>query len=144
MDKIAEIKTVCLQEMQNCESLSALQDLKVKYLGKTGELTGLLKSIRELPAEERPTFGAKVNELRNLLEEAFAEKTKQLKALELQRKLQQEVVDISLTSVPTWGALHPVTLVENKIIKSQPDIYGIIATDFIDREISSKIIATNF
>lgn len=115
MDKIAEIKTVCLQEMQNCESLSALQDLKVKYLGKTGELTGLLKSIRELPAEERPTFGAKVNELRNLLEEAFAEKTKQLKALEMQCKLQQEVVDISLTSVPTWGALHPVTLVENKI-----------------------------
>ncbi len=115
MDKIAEIKSVCMQEMENCDTLASLQDLKVKYLGKTGELTGLLKSIRELPAEERPTFGSKVNELRNILEDAFAEKAKELKALEMQRKLQQEVVDISLTATPSWGSLHPITLVENQI-----------------------------
>lgn len=115
MDKISEIRQICLQELAVCDSLSALQDLKVKYLGKNGELTNMLKSIKDLPAEERPTFGAKVNQLRNLLEDSFSAKTQQLKESEMQRKLQQEKVDISLTSAQPWGALHPVTLIVNRI-----------------------------
>ena len=115
MDKISEIRQICLQELSACDSLSALQELKVKYLGKNGELTNILKSIKDLPAEERPTFGAKVNQLRNLLEDSFAAKTLQLKESEMQRKLQQEKVDISLTSAQPWGALHPVTLIVNRI-----------------------------
>lgn len=115
MDKITQIQQICLEQLSACGSLTDLQDLKVKYLGKSGELTALLKSIRELPAEERPTFGAKVNQLRNLLEDAFEAKTKQLKESDLQRKLQEERVDISLSAMRPWGALHPITLVENKI-----------------------------
>ncbi|MGN1040365.1 MAG: phenylalanine--tRNA ligase subunit alpha, partial [Candidatus Fimimonas sp.] len=115
MDKISEIRQICLQELSACDSLLSLQELKVKYLGKSGELTNMLKSIKDLPAEERPTFGVKVNQLRNLLEDSFAAKTQQLKESEMQRKLQQEKVDISLTSAQPWGALHPVTLIVNRI-----------------------------
>lgn len=115
MDKITEIQQVCLNELSACETLSALQDLKVKYLGKSGELTALLKSIKDLPAEERPTFGAKVNSLRNLLGDAFDAAAKQLKVAEMQKKLQTEKVDISLSATKPWGALHPITLVENRI-----------------------------
>ncbi len=115
MDKISEIQQLCLEQLGTCVDLSALQELKVKYLGKSGELTALLKSIRDLPAEEKPTFGAKVNQLRNLLEDAFDAKNKQLKDDELKRKLQDERIDISISSSQAWGALHPVTLVENKI-----------------------------
>lgn len=115
MDKISEIREICLQELNSCQSLASLQDLKVKYLGKSGELTALLKSIKDLPADERPAFGAKVNQLRNLLEDSFAAAATQLKQAEMQRKLQEEKVDVSLSSASPWGALHPVTLIENRI-----------------------------
>ncbi len=115
MSKIMEMEVVCLSALNECTSLQSLQDLKVRFLGKTGELTGLLKSIKDLPAEERPTFGAKVNELRNKLESAFAQKQAQLKEEELQRRLRDEKVDVSLVNMQPWGALHPVTLVEKTI-----------------------------
>ncbi len=115
MSKIMEMEVVCLSALNECQTLQSLQDLKVRFLGKTGELTGLLKSIKDLPAEERPTFGAKVNELRNKLESAFAEKQSELKEQELQRRLRDEKVDVSLVNMQPWGALHPVTLVEKTI-----------------------------
>ena len=115
MSKIMEMEVVCLSALNECASLQSLQELKVRFLGKTGELTGLLKSIKDLPPEERPTFGAKVNELRNKLESAFAEKQSQLKEQELQRRLRDEKVDVSLVNMQPWGALHPVTLVEKTI-----------------------------
>lgn len=115
MDKIAEIKLTFANELDSCKSLSEAQDLKVKYLGKSGALTGLLKSIKDLPPEERPTFGAKVNVLRNELEVSFSQKTEELKALEMERRLREERIDISLSATKPWGALHPVTLIENRI-----------------------------
>lgn len=115
MDKISEIQQLCLEQLSTCTDLAVLQELKVKYLGKSGELTALLKSIRDLPIEEKPAFGAKVNQLRNLLEDSFEAKSKQLKSYELKRKLQEERIDVSISSSPAWGALHPVTLVENQI-----------------------------
>lgn len=115
MSKIMEMEVACLSALNECASLQSLQELKVRFLGKTGELTGLLKSIKDLPPEERPTFGAKVNELRNKLESAFAEKQSLLKEQELQRRLRDEKVDVSLVNMQPWGALHPVTLVEKTI-----------------------------
>ena len=112
---IEEIKLAFDSEMSACKTLQQLQELKVKYLGKTGELTVLLKSIKDLPAEERPAFGAKVNVLRGELETRFAEAAEQLKQEDMQRRLQEEKVDISLTSSEPLGALHPVTLIENQI-----------------------------
>lgn len=115
MDKLSNIRNAFASELSACDTLATLQELKVKYLGKTGELTGLLKSIKDLQPSERPAFGASVNELRNEIEAAFAEKTSLLKAAELERKLKEERVDVSLNSVKPWGALHPVTLIENEI-----------------------------
>ena len=112
---IEQIKSAFDAEMRKCETLASLQELKVKYLGKSGELTALLKSIKDLPAEERPSFGANVNALRNEMEARFAEKSEVLKAADMQRRLQEEKVDISLTSCKPLGALHPVTLIENEI-----------------------------
>ena len=104
MDKIEQIKVVFADELATCTTLAAVQELKVKYLGKTGELTGLLKSIKDLPAEERPSFGAKVNELRNQMETVFAKKLDELKAAEMQRRLQEEKIDVSLTASKPWDA----------------------------------------
>lgn len=115
MDQTVELLTVFKQELEQCGSLQQLQDLRVKYLGKVGEVTNLLKGIKDLPADERPVFGAKVNGLRSELETLLADKTSTLKAREMQLRLQNEQTDISLNSVADWGALHPITLIENKI-----------------------------
>ena len=115
MDQTVELLTVFKQELEQCGSLQQLQDLRVKYLGKVGEVTNLLKGIKDLPADERPAFGAKVNGLRSELETLLADKTSTLKAKEMQLRLQNEQTDISLNSVTDWGALHPITLIENKI-----------------------------
>lgn len=115
MTKIEEIKSSFNTDLAACQTLAELQDLKVKYLGKAGMLTALLKGIKDLPAEKRPTFGAKVNELRNMFEAELADKTSVLKAVEMQQRLNNEKVDISLCDMQPWGALHPVTLVQNEI-----------------------------
>lgn len=115
MTKIEGIKSSFNNDLTACQTLAALQDLKVKYLGKSGMLTALLKGIKDLSAEERPIFGAKVNELRNMFEAELAEKTSALKAVEMQQRLNNEKVDISLCDMQPWGALHPVTLVQNEI-----------------------------
>jgi len=115
MTKIEEIKLNFDTELSQCRSLAELQDLKVKYSGKSGVLTSLLKGIKDLPAEERPVFGAKVNELRNAFEADISNKTVLLKKQEMQRRLESEKVDISLCEMRPWGALHPITLVQNQI-----------------------------
>lgn len=115
MSRISEIQATFEKELQECNSTVSLQELKVKYLGKAGELTALLKCIKDLSPEERPTFGAKVNELRNAMEYAFGEKLTQLKQQEMSESLAKERVDISLCDMKPWGALHPVTLVEQEI-----------------------------
>ncbi len=112
---ITEIEKDFERDIALCATLPELQELRVKYLGKSGQLTVLLKSIKDLPPEERPTFGAKVNELRNNMERRFVARTDALKQDELARRLQEERVDISLTSCPERGALHPVTQIENEI-----------------------------
>ena len=115
MTKIEEIKLAFEEELAACQTSAQLQELKVKYMGKSGALTALLKGIKDLPADERPSFGAKVNELRNLFEAEIGDKSSAIKSLEMQRRIANEKVDISLCEMKPWGALHPVTMVRNEI-----------------------------
>lgn len=112
---IEQIKSTFDVEIAACKNANELQELKSKYFGKSGALTSLLKSIKDLPAEERPIFGSKVNELRKQMENRFSSKGEELFAAELERRLREERVDVSLTSCSHRGALHPITLVENQI-----------------------------
>ena len=115
MTKIEEIKIAFESDLAACSTSTQLQDLKVKYMGKSGVLTSLLKGIKDLPADERPSFGAKVNELRNSFEAELNGKSVSIKAAEMQQRINSEKVDISLCEMQPWGALHPVTLAQNEI-----------------------------
>ena len=68
-EKIEEIRKVAEEKIKDISELQELQDLKVKYLGKKGELTLMLRGLAEIAAEERPKVGSLVNEVRNELEE---------------------------------------------------------------------------
>jgi phenylalanyl-tRNA synthetase alpha chain len=115
-EKINLLENQCLVEIAAAETLPALAEVKVKYLGKSGELTLLLRGIKDVAPDQRPAVGNLVNELRNKLEGAFKGAETALADVAMQQKLQNEAVDISLTATKPLGTLHPITLVTNEIV----------------------------
>jgi phenylalanyl-tRNA synthetase alpha chain len=103
-------------EISQATCVENLQEVRVKYLGKKGSLTVLLRGLGNLSKEMRPKMGQIVNEIRSELEGALNEKTSELKASELKNRLAKEKIDISLPGrkVPS-GHLHPLSLTLNRI-----------------------------
>ena len=99
------------------EGAEQLSQLRVKYFGKNGVFTELLKNLKTLPPEERPAFGKEVNEVKAELEGALSE----AEQAELRRKREQELsedrLDVTLPGVgQKTGSLHPLTLVKNQVL----------------------------
>jgi phenylalanyl-tRNA synthetase alpha chain len=96
--------------------LSMLDDLRVEYLGKKGRLTGLLKGLGSLSAEERPAAGAKINEVKQSLQGLLNERKSYFEGVVLDAKLAEETIDVSLPGrVEDIGGLHPVTRTMERI-----------------------------
>ncbi len=109
-EQISKIKETSVEEIKKAEDLKTLNDIRVKYLGKKGELTKALRGMGGLSPEERPIIGKLVNEVRDLLEEKFDQKEKQLKAEELQKRLETENIDVTEPSKKIkLGSIHPIT-----------------------------------
>lgn len=113
-------KIVCqaLDDVAKCADSKSLTDIRVKFLGKNGEMTSVMKGMGKLSPEERPAMGKLVNEAREKIENAIAEKDKKIKDEELALKLSAEAVDVTLPSKPTRevGSVHPLTRIKNEII----------------------------
>lgn len=115
-EQIAKIKEESIQEIENIDNLKNLSELKVKYLGKKGELTAILRGMGKLTPEERPVIGSLVNEARDELEKVFEEKEKKLKRLELQKRLETENIDVTEPSKKTvLGSVHPITQIITEV-----------------------------
>ena len=116
-EKIIQIKNNAKLELDAVCSTKELGDLRVKYLGKNGEVTALLKGMKDIPAENRAEFGKIINELKVEIIELFANKENQLKDVEMQEKFNSEAIDVTLPGkVNNCGSLHPLNIVKNKII----------------------------
>ena len=114
---IEKIKLSAFSDIENASSNKELFDVKVKYLGKSGEVTGLLKGMKDLKPEERPLMGKLVNGLRVEIEEKFSEKELLLKKSEMLATFEKEAIDITLPGKSSKiGTLHPLTLVKNQLI----------------------------
>lgn len=111
-EELKKIKEAALEAMEQSSSLENLNELKIKILGKKGELTTILKGMGKLSAEERPLIGQLANEVRDELTQALEEKNAQLKSALLNAKLSSESIDVTLPGkvMPT-GSKHPLTLV---------------------------------
>ena len=117
-EKLQALKEQALQDLEIVDSLEALKNLKVQYLGKKGSLTEILRGMGALSAEERPKIGQIVNELRAELGGKIEEHTKVLEEKALADKLANEKVDITLPGrAPKIGHLHPITLTMREIKK---------------------------
>jgi phenylalanyl-tRNA synthetase alpha chain len=119
-ERLEGLKEEATSVIHQAQSLDELRELKVRYLGKKGELTGVLRGMKDLPPEERPVIGSMANEVRGYLEELIAGKEKELEEAVLQEQINREVIDVSLPGIkPEPGTLHPLQL----IIEQVEDIF---------------------
>ncbi len=110
-----EVQKVFLQENENLRQ--KLFELKMQFLGKTGKLTDLLKSMKDVAPELRPEMGKYVNELRDYAEKLFAEKERLAREKEMALRYEREKIDITAPAIfQKKGGLHPITLIQNELI----------------------------
>jgi len=110
------LRETALKELAETAGKEALNELKVKYLGKKGLLTSLLRGLGALSPEERPRAGQVVNDIRNEIELLIADKLTAVKQAEVNRKLASETIDVTLPGRRTeLGHLHPLTLTMRRI-----------------------------
>lgn len=105
------------EEIQKVSSLEELEKVRVKYLGKKGEVSVLLKKIGSLPPEERREFGSRVNALREKITESIAAKKEELERAALEEAIAEEKIDVTLPGKRyEIGGLHPLTKSLQEII----------------------------
>ena len=115
-EKLAQIRADALSSIQKVDTAAALDALRVKYLGKKGELTAVLKQMGSLSAEERPVMGQLANEVRSALSDAIAQQGKRLEELALEMKLKAETVDVTIPGEKhELGHKHPITLIMDEV-----------------------------
>lgn len=115
-EKIEQIKARATEEIKNVVELKNLNDVRVKYLGKKGELTLILREMGNLSKEERPVIGSIVNETRDVLENLISSKEAELKNKELEERLKTETIDVTEPSKKiNLGSMHPITRINKEI-----------------------------
>ena len=114
--KIEEIKQNALSNIENIVSLKELEDIKIKYLGKKGEIASILQTLKDLSNEEKKELGKIINEAKTSIEESFRKKQNILNDLILSKKIESETIDVTLPSkLINIGHLHPCTIVYNDV-----------------------------
>ena len=120
-EKLQQIRERALQEIHESKELGRLNEVRDNILGKKGELTSVLRGMKDVAPEDRPKVGQWVNETRAAIEEVLEEKIKKFQEEELQRKYKSEKIDVTMPAKQAVkGNLHPITQVRNQLI----DIFG--------------------
>ncbi len=110
------IRQKIVVELQEAHDMQTLENIRVKFLGKKGELTAILKQMGKLSAEERPVIGQMANEIRAFIEDRISTRTAQLKNELMQQKLKDEKLDVTLPGKRhPLGKKHPLNLVLDEI-----------------------------
>lgn len=110
-EKLEKIKADAVREIQNSDGLAKLNDVRVAFLGKKGELTAVLKGMKDVLPEERPLIGQLVNETRESIEQMIEATRKKMEEAERDIRLKQEVIDVTLPAKKNRvGHRHPNTI----------------------------------
>lgn len=115
-EKINEITNEYLEKTQQIETEEQLESAKVEFLGKKGKITELLQGLRNVASDMRREIGAKINELKQKVEQDFSNKLNEIKEKQLQKQIENSVCyDITMPSQLTQGSLHPITIVQKEV-----------------------------
>ncbi len=128
-EQLEALRREALAELETLETPKKLEDFRVRYMGKKGSVTGLLRGMGALPAEERPVMGQLVNQLRQELEDAVSAKNEAVQAALQKGQLSKETLDVTMPGkIGATGGLHPLNVVLDDII----DIFQSMGFDIID------------
>jgi len=128
-EQLEALRHEALSQLQGLNTPKELEDFRVRYLGKKGSVTGLLRGMGALPAEERPVMGQLVNQLRQELEEAVSNKSSVIEKELQNAKLREEKLDVTMPGTKTKsGGLHPLNVVLEDLI----DIFQSMGFDVVD------------
>ena len=110
-EKLQAIREQAMQKISEASDLDMLNNIRVAYLGKKGELTEVLKGMKDVSAEERPKVGAMVNDTRTAIEEKLEEVRQKIAAARREQQLKEEVIDVTLPARKNLvGHSHPNTV----------------------------------
>ena len=119
-EQLLSIKKAAEEKLSQLHTVQSLEDIRIRVLGKKGELTQVLRQMGSLSAEERPVIGALANDIRTAIENSIAEKRNELLKAEREQKLKDEVIDVTMAGKrPHIGGLHPIT----KVLEEVKDIF---------------------
>ena len=115
-EDLNKIKENALKMLSEAKDLQELEDIRLKILGKKGELTRILRGMGVLSAEERPIIGQLANQIRGEIENNILSIEKKLSAMQLEAKLKNEVIDVTLPGKRRYpGHKHPISLVTERV-----------------------------
>ncbi|NSW90871.1 MAG: phenylalanine--tRNA ligase subunit alpha [Firmicutes bacterium] len=115
-DQLNNIKEKAKEVVPSVRSMQELDNIRVRFLGKKGELTPILRGMGQLPPEERPVIGQIVNEVRAFIEGLIEQTKNDLKQKERALKLEQEVIDVTIPGKRRkLGSKHPLSIVMDEI-----------------------------
>lgn len=116
-EKISELYNSALEAIRTVKDKKSLDEIRVKYLGKSGSVTQLLKGMRDVAPEERPKIGQLVNDLRGKIEAIIQAKEEERKKDELANALTSERIDVTMPGLADkFGSIHPINLVRNELV----------------------------
>ena len=129
LEKLEEIKDLALKDINECTDENMLNNVKSKYVGKKSAFNEIMANMGSLSNEEKREVGSRSNEVRNIINEALENKLKNIKDLELYKKLENDKIDITLPSKKRKvGSLHPLTIVREEI----EDLFISMGYDVVD------------
>ncbi|MGN0203258.1 MAG: phenylalanine--tRNA ligase subunit alpha [Coprococcus sp.] len=115
-ERLQKIKNDAIEQIKAAGGMDALNDIRVSFLGKKGELTAIMKSMRDVPPEERPAFGQMVNDARKEIEESLEAMKKDLAAKARELQLKAEVIDVTLPAKKSnLGHRHPNSIAQEEV-----------------------------
>ena len=128
-EQLNEIRQKAISRLENSDTLAALEELRLQFLGKKGEVTALLKQMGKLSPEERPVMGQLANQVRADIEGMLAERKQELEAHALDAKLKAETLDVTIPGDEmTFGHQHPM----NQVLQEIKDIFTGMGYQIVD------------
>ena len=119
-EQLMTIKDKALLQIKEAKSLSDIEEIRILYLSKKSDISTMMSKLRDLPQEERPAFGALVNQVKTLIEQAIYEKKSVLEEEALKVLLQTEKIDVTLPGYQFYqGQIHPL----NQVIEDVEDLF---------------------
>lgn len=128
-DKLQKIRESAISQIEDSMNLDKLNEVRQAVLGKAGELTAVLRGMKDVLPEDRPKVGQWVNETREAIEATLEARMKLLEAEALKLKYESEKIDVTMPATETTkGNLHPVTQIKNELV----DIFGSMGFDVFE------------